>query len=279
MQDRRGPGAALFQQNIYVAYTGNGTGDQPVYMAYFGQGNSSQYIQTNFVASGNPALESFGGALYAVVNDASHNVQVLSSNGSTNFAQSWVLPGQYDYSPATASDANNLYIGLRDINDHKLTVCRYNGSYTTSSCTHFPNSNNMIFNPGMVVWNGTLYIAFEDDNGDHTVRYYTSTDGGQTITLQGGASGDQTSTEPRLAVINNTLYMGFRSNDGSHNFLYKYSTDGVNWTSSMQTGLQMESAPSMVSTDANYFDPNRIYTYYGSNDSNHSIVLAIGYGN
>ncbi len=126
----------------------------------------------------------------------------------------------------------------------------------------------MMFNPGMVYWNGVLYMAFEDTFSAHNLRMFTSTDNGQTITESTNiaAHPDQTSSVPSLIVLNNALYVGFRSNDSSQHLLYKYSTDGINYTASSDTGVAMNSGPAFVfPTGGNTY----LYNYFSSQGTYH----------
>ncbi|SEF64883.1 hypothetical protein SAMN05421819_0697 [Bryocella elongata] len=150
-----------------------------------------------------------------------------------------------------------------------------------TTCTNFPGSRAMNFNPSLAYWNGTLYIGYEEYDNTHALRMFTSTDNGQTIQENTNITNnneDTTSTEPSLLVTTQngnvppTMYVGFRSNDSGHNFLWKYSTDGVNYTASTNTGIQMTSRPVLVQ-GVSSFTPY-ITAFYSSNDSNYYLYQA-----
>ncbi len=291
--DREGFGAAIFNGQLWVAHTGPGTGDQPVYIGSVDDSSSIpgsyQYVNPSggqAYGDSNPALVAYGsggtGHMFLIINDASHNTGVWRLDGTVwNFVS--VLPVSSDYSAGAAisDDNSTLYIGLRAWNnstDETLTICRVDIASSATSCSAHPGTQKMLFNPELAFWNGTLYAAFAADNGSHSVEYYTSTDGGQTINLQTSTSGDQASVSPKLVKFNNALYMGFRSNDSSQHFLTRYTTDGINWTGSVDTGISIHGAPMMVNSGDNTGSivPRALHITNLFTDSNLNLVEYFG---
>lgn len=289
--DREGFGAAIFNHNLYVAYTQAGSGDQPVYINQVNDsgnlpGGNYSYVNPtggSAYSNANPNLVAGGGNMFLVLNNASRNTGIWKYNGS-GWDLYGSLPTSSDYSPGAAisDDGSTLYIGLRATNvpyggngpngDETMTICRVSTASFSSSCSAHPGTQKLLFNPELAYWNGTLYAAFAADDGSHTVKYFTSTDGGQTLTAQSGASSDQASISPKLVIYNGALYMGFRSNDSSQRLITKYTTDGVNWSSSVNTCCTTHSVPMMVNNLDNggtsIQRPNWIVTLFTNSNKN-----------
>jgi hypothetical protein len=221
------------------------------------------------VTTANPALQQVTILGHSYLFLAAISQQTVSSGGVSNLfrfdGNTWTSLGQIStqntlYSPSFAASSQYLFTGLQNV-DKTLTICRTDITILNdaTSCTQHPGSTPMMFNPSMAYWNGVLYMAFEDDTNNHTLRMFTSTDNGQTIAETTNIAVNnqgQSSSVPSLVVLNNALCVGFRSNDASQHFLYKYSTDGINYTASTDTGVAINSGPAFVSftgTLYNYF--------------------------
>ncbi|MGO8758124.1 MAG: hypothetical protein ACLQG3_08370 [Terracidiphilus sp.] len=244
---RPGVGAVNWNGYLWVAYLGTSTvdsaGDFSVYTAYnsgginFGNknqvtpGNSAQTV----AALGNPSLVVYNGDLYLFYNDAYGEANYIYTSDGVNWSQVYTYAGLGYFIDASQSAAvyNGLiYVGFRNHADYSLILATIDSSNDTS-WTNFP-SVTLNFNPGLAVFNDSLYIAIETDANSHNLYYYTTTGGTTLLGPYTGTATNQSSTAPTLAVFNNVLYLGFRSNDSKDNFLYMYSTDGVNWSSSIE---------------------------------------------
>ncbi len=141
----------------------------------------------------------------------------------------------------------------------------------------------MNFNPGMAVFNNTLYIAFESQANSHDLELYTSTDQGQSIQANNGLGSaqdqDQTSVAPFiLNFANKALYVGFRTNDSNQYFVNRYSTDGVNFSSdeTISNPWPIGSTPALVDGTQLSTPQNVVYNLFGSNDGNANLYTFIG---
>jgi hypothetical protein len=280
---RVGVGAANFNNELWVAYGGltsvDPKNDTYVYVAENSNGGINYGGKSQVVVSGpdtvasdaNPALAVFNGNLYLAYNDAYGNSNfVVSSDGYNWGSQVYGCnPGGnyfYDASPTLAVFGSYLYVGLRDHDTQAMVICRI-ASNNSVTVTEYP-SITLNFNPGLGVFNGSLYAAIESNANSHTIYFYTSPDGSN-WTLQTGASQDQSSTAPTLAVHNGILYMGFRSNDSRDLFFYKYSTDGVNFTTAIRGNTAVEGNPMLLEATTLTGSPYQgaLYLYWASDSS------------
>jgi hypothetical protein len=312
---REGPGVTTsFNTNFNAitytsanAPTGDAYGDNFVY--FYDYGGASHNVAINptngaAISDANPALLNTTAVSPAGVPETTIFLALNSAqNPANNFGgfttlysstteNVWsVIPNQPQItpnfpftgdSPSLAASSQYLFTGVRNSADSTLTLCATNITVANgeTTCTNFPGTTQMNFNPGLAYWNGVLYIGFEEEANAHTLRMFTSTDNGQTISENTNISNDnvdQASTEPGLlATVANgvnpsALYVGFRSNDSGVHFLYKYSTDGINFTHSVDTGQQMTSEPVLVQ-GVGSFAPD-IYLYYGFVNSNNTFSV------
>jgi hypothetical protein len=289
---RQAPAAAPFLGQEYVAFTSANDPepndqfhDMYVYIANLQNFNFQRLIpQSGTVFSDvNPALHTsrVDGRLYLAINSqqnpANNNGGFTDLFVNANGAGFTIAPFQTtapfpftDNSPSLTSSSQYLFLGARNAVDHTLTLCRFDIN-NNSTCTNFPGSRAMNFNPAMAYYNNTLYIGYEEQDNTHALRIFTSTDNGQTIsegTNITNVNEDTTSTAPTFGILtNNTthlpvLYIGFRTNDSGQSFLYRYSTDGINFAIRQGTGEQMEGSPTF-SLDTT---GSLLYNFYGSDD-------------
>jgi hypothetical protein len=261
---RPGVGAVSWNGSLWVAYLGLTSedlkGDAYVYTAYNSGGtyfeNKSQVVPQNgqiVAAISNPSLVVYNNDLYLFYNDAYGNAYyVYTSDGvnwsGVNLAATMTYQGDVVASPSAVVFNGSIYVGLEcqpsqpcQISNNTLLISSINASNQVTS-TNYPGIG-VIFNPGLGVFNNTLYIAIESTLSSHAIYYYTSTDGVTLSPPNAGAASDQTSTSPSLAVFNNVLYLAFRSNDSSDNFLYKYTTNGTTWSSSIKPHIGIGGNP------------------------------------
>jgi hypothetical protein len=273
-------------------------GDQYVYYGTSGQQPARILGSTGGVFSdANPALLNVSAVgpqvppLYLAVNSNQNPARNFGGftglfvfNG-TNWSLSPSQPPSNNfpftqYSPSLAHSNQYLFLGVTNAADHTVTICRTDITVPSgaTSCTNFPGSRAMNFNPGLAYWNGVLYIAFEEFDNNHNLRMFTSTDNGQTIAENTNITVnnvDQSSSAPSLAVFNDALYVGFRSNDGSHQNLYKWSTDGINYTFNTSTGVSSTSGPNFVPITLTPPGAVYLYNYFTTDDSSHNLSLDI----
>jgi hypothetical protein len=295
---RQTPAGVVFPitQRLYMTYTSNNsTGD--VYgdkYLYFGSqtGGGAIYGPPSYlnpsggsaISNTNPGMGVFNNKLYVVMNTIGsgstgpgYGPAFVSSSDGVNWG---IVTGistgvATDSAPGVASDGTYLYMGFRNAGDHTLVLCRMNASEVVT-CTNFPGTRTMGFNPGLKVFNGALYVGFQDLSS-HNLEYYKSTDQGQTIgNLITTAANDQTSTPPSLETHNGYLYMGFRTNDGDHKFLYKYSADGTNWTSGPDPHYTMGGAPVLVDGVGLQYYSNFLYNLFSQNGSPYYLYSSYG---
>lgn len=305
---REGIGAAVFNTDplqqpqytrLYTVYTptndpvGDQYGDNYIHiMSTEGGGMpyGDQRTQSNtgtVMSDANPSLTASGATslhgpyLYLAANSQQQGggfggyTNVFRSTDALHFE---VGPQPYlgiwtDYSPSLTTDpaTNDVYLGVRNIGDHTLALCRLAAATDQWTCQNFPGSRHMGFNPGLAFWNGVLYVGFVEEDNAHRLRMFTSYDQGQTINENTDiANSDASSSNPSLVVYNNRLYVGFRSNDSGHNFLYKYSTNGLNYSGSYTTNnTKLGGAPMMVSAEGLPYYSNQLWNFNSANDSTH----------
>lgn len=279
---RQGVGAAVFNNTLFVAYADPYLVDQfqnsTVYIMRSTNGidfsppervviySISQYI----VSSATPALAVFNGKLYIAWNTGQGSANFASSSdGSTwdGFVEGYRT--NVDNSPSIASFNGVLYSGVRNAQDQTLEFCRI-FTDDTNYCVQWPN-NRLGFNPGLGVFNGQLYIGYQDIN-THDIWFLYTADGNNFVT-SGNATNDQTSTAPAFAVHNNILYLGFRTNDGDHKFLYKYSYDGVNFSGGVDPHYQMGGPSGLIDGSGLAYSiyNGNLFNLFTSNDTSHNL--------
>jgi hypothetical protein len=202
-----------------------------------------------------------------VYTDGFGNTQFLHTSDGVNWgADLGLVTTGITGSPSLAVFGPNLFVGLLNKSKVTLTLASI-AENNTVTVENYP-SITLNFNPGLAVFNNTLFIATETNADSHDIIYYTSTDGLTLSSANTGAASDQTSTAPTLAVFNNVLYLGFRSNDSSDNFLYKFTTDGTTWSSSIEPHIGIGGNPLLVAaTTLSGPDNNRIFMLFASESS------------
>lgn len=289
---RPGVGAAVLGNTMQILFTptndpyGDPFNDQYVHVvttngSSFTTDQRVNAITGNTVSDANPSVTVAGATIYLTVNSSQSSSNpnnggftgVFQSTDGLNYtlAPQPPLNGEYVlYSPSMTTDQStgDVYLGYTNAADFTLTLCRLASGATSWTCQNFPGTREMGYNPGLVYWNGVLYIGFTQKANSHDCDLFTSTDHGQTIQENTSLGNDQSSSNPSLAVYNNVLYYGFRSNDSGDNFLYKYSLDGVNFSSHQTTNnTKLGGAPMMVNGAGLQYNSNLLWNFNSANDS------------
>ena len=233
---RQGPAATAFGNSVYVAYTStspNGSGYNAINNVYFGSnGNFSQVVATNssVVSNVNPALVTVPGS-FANLSSAQSMILAVGTGAGGGFYSGPVDLLYYNpnslewtsfaspnsganlnypnavFSPSLSYDAvaKILYLGYANVNDNTLVLCKTSNVSTPLNCNLLPGSGGMNFNPGMAVFNNTLYIAFESQANSHDLELYTSTDQGQSIQANNGLGSAQDQDQTSVGAIHPQL--------------------------------------------------------------------------
>ncbi|WP_338554637.1 S-layer homology domain-containing protein [Paenibacillus sp. KS-LC4] len=256
---------AVFNNELYEAWQEtNGSADQIRVKKYNGtswtslDGNGTTGLNVDTTkATYQPAMTEYDGALYlawAERNSTSNinQIKVKKYNGT-----SWTsVDGGSDglnidasrgaTSPALTVYNNNLYIAWNEVNDNnanQIRLKKYDGTAWTSADGGGANGLNVNTSmgaaiPKMAVYNGSLYVAWQETNGSavqiRAKKYdgtaWTSIDGGGTTGLN--INGAKTGAIPSLAVFNNALYLAWDEIVGTNdNQIRVKKYDGSAWTS------------------------------------------------
>jgi len=262
----------------------------------------NNYAQASY-SNANPSIAVVNGTIYvayvavtgAAQGSEPTNTMYITSS-TTGGAYSWTNPVAVgtlyntgvDYSPSMIAYNGNLYIGNHSVNGtsdpfHAIGLCVSATPTLNFSCSAVPNPSGGFvtagYNPGLAVFNNTLYMGYVTDANSHDMYYITSpisspfSFSGPNTSL----SGSQSSCAPHLDVWNGNLNFDVRTNDGAQKFSQRHSSNGSSWSSWPDAHISIAGEPAIVSgaglagADANYN-----YMFYATDDSNNYLVITRG---
>ncbi|ADV82433.1 hypothetical protein [Terriglobus saanensis] len=288
---RETPAAAVYNGQMYVAYTSTSVADQfGNKYVYVGSGTGAAYSGFGYInpsggvasSNTNPSLVAFKGRLYLAFNNAAPTgtefTDIVSFDG-TSWGVVTGLPvsGNVLYSPSLATDGTYLYVALLDAATRTMTLCK-SADGSTFSCTNFAGSlpDSLGYNPGLAVYNGVLYAGWVTNANSHDMYYYTSSDQGVTWTKSNALDGSQSSCAPHLGAHNGILWYDVRTNDDAHKFSQRYTTNGVSWANGADAHLAMEGEPAIQDGSGLSIFSQYFYLFYASNDGTNTLNVTLG---
>jgi len=272
--ERNGVSAVAWNGGIWVAETStqgcsgvNGHSDCPVMISNnLGSGGGSSiyfsvpapaystyFVGGQILGNSNPALLAVGTTLYLAVNDSYGSAYIFYSTDGSNFngtlSGNWTQNYLIGYSPSLALDSssNTLYVGYWNSETYNPILCSANAStHTSNGCQNLTGLRTMNFNPGIAVYDGLLYMGFEDRGDSHCLYFYKYTPSTNGFAFWNPLNcGEQTSSAPSLATHNGELYVAFRTNDSSQKFTVRVSTTGNDLGYRQQPGFSTDGPPDL----------------------------------
>ncbi len=247
----------------------------------FAQANPSYSAggQANNLLTTSPSLATFNGTTYIAYGyngilyiAASPDGVNWNSGVNTGFATAVS-------DPAIAVHGTQLYVIFPTSTGFQETVSNdgVNWSSPVGIVINSSTGYNYSFgHPGLVDWNGTLYLSFiatTPSNPSPTIQV-ASADGSGTFfsNISVPAAQYNTNSGSSLVVFNNRLWVSFT--EGPSNLPVLASTsDAANWTSSVDTGFEVGGDPSLVVFSAGG-GPPALYIFGRSNFSENNLWVA-----
>lgn len=250
------PAAVSFAGNLYVFYKGSGD-DSRIYVAKPEGGNilagefwNAQPLNPAINTSTSPGAAVHNNTLYMLYKGAGTDSGVYiakSSNGNVSDGNSWSasrLNPAINTSAAPAVTAFNgilymLYKGPGG--DANIYIARSTGGDVSDGSTWNASRLNPGINtsdaPGVVVYNGALYMFYKGFGGDANIYIARSTGGdimdGAAWTFTRLNPGINTTGTPKPVVIGNSLYLFYKGMEGNIWIAQPQGTDvfdGNAWT-------------------------------------------------
>jgi hypothetical protein len=269
-----GVGTAIWNNNLYVAYTDN-SGNGDLWLIHTSDGTTfsapTQVTSspTAVYSANNPSLAVYSGALYVAYVDSSGGPDYVSTTDGTSFsAVNKLCGGTAGASPSMAVFNSKLFMGYLNATNHTLSVCTIETGYITSY-SQYP-SISLGDSPSLGVFGSTLYIAYRDNSSSHYIYLaYSST--GTSFTVSTGPNSSHTSTAPSIVVHNGYLYILFRQNSSGDRLYYTYSSNGSSFSSPIEVGITMGGPPSGVTATFNCCSSlnGDLFAVFRQNDTGH----------
>lgn len=275
---RPGIAGVYFNNQVWGAVTRTGSYPEVQMINNGGGTGTTFYSQSAVIVGGvyalsnvNPALTQMNGYLYLAYTDQNGLNYVVSSTDGVNWtgpsaSTASGLPSATQYSPSITADpaTGTIYIAYANGQYYTPVVCKWVPG-SSASCTQYYSLDTENFNPGIVFWNGTVYLGYEHRGDSHCLYFYKynpSTTGMTAWTPIG--CDEQTSAGPSLAIHNNQLYVAFRTNDSSAKFTIRVSPDGNTLNFRQQPGFTMDGYPQLVEIPGTVSSLMNIYPRYSA---------------
>lgn len=288
---RETPAAAVFNTEMYVAYTSTSVADSygNKYL-YVGHGTGQSYSGFGYInpssglaaSNANPSMVTFKSNLYLAFNSAgasgTESANIVSFNGTSWGAVTGLpIAASVGFSPSLATDGTYLYVGLMDAATRTMTLCK-SSTGTSFTCTNFASAlpTQMGYNPGLAYFNGVLYAGWVTNANSHDMYYYTSTNQGASWSTSSALDGSQSSCAPHLGVHGSYLWYDVRTNDDSHKFSQRNSSNGSSWGSGSDAHINMGGEPGVVDGAGLAIYGGYFYLFYSSDDGTNTLYVTIG---
>lgn len=259
------PGVVVFNNWLYVIY--KGAHSNTLYSCWYDgkkwNGNikiSDQRGKISPESNYCPNAAVYKGTLFIVYKGANSN-ELYSAcfDGTTWFGDKKISsqPGnispESNYNPGMVVFDDKLYIIYKSPNSDDLYTAYYQDD-TWFGNTKIKDQQGGIspqsdHNPGVAVFNNSMYIIYKGANTDklYTALYDgTSWQGNQKISDQKGDITPESNYCPNAAVLNNKLYIVYK---GAHSDnIYTATFDGNSWAGN----TKIEDQPGGISPETNY---------------------------
>ncbi|MBS1911831.1 MAG: hypothetical protein JST22_07580 [Bacteroidetes bacterium] len=233
------PALAAYNNLLYMAWRGAGSGDDEIYYAAF-NGNGTAWSAQNraggFGISDSPALAVYNGLLYMAWRGAGSGddeIYYAAFNGSSWSGQNRAGGFGISGSPTLAVYNGLLYMAWRGAGsgDDEIYYAAFNGS--SWSGQNRAGSFGISGSPALCAFNGLLYMAWRGAGSGDDKIYYAAFNGsswsGQNRAGNFGISGS-----PALCAFSDRLYMTWRgAGNGDEKFYYAAFNDS-SWSEQEQ---------------------------------------------
>ncbi|HEX4964274.1 MAG TPA: sialidase family protein, partial [Thermoanaerobaculia bacterium] len=235
------PAAVSFNGSLYFLYKGSG-GDSRIYVAQPPSGDildgaawSANPLNPGINTSTAPAVAAFNGTLYMLYKGVPGDSNVYIARPTANnvgdgagWSANRLNPGiNTSAAPAVATLNSNLYMLYKGSGgDTNVYIASSNAPATggdifdgsTWSATRLNPGINTSVAPGVVVFNGVLYMFYKGSGNDTNIYIARSTGGnildGSTWSATRLNLGINTVSAPRPVVVGNSLYLFYMGSGG-----------------------------------------------------------------
>ena len=235
------PAAAMFHDQLYLAWTGEGDHNLNVIASTDGQNfanrvtlDGSRPGAPNETSEGSPALAVFNDRLYlAWTGEGDHNLNIISTNNGQDFGNKVTLDGSRpgvpnetsEESPALAVFNNRLYLAWTGQGGHNLNIISSDNGQDFANPVTFDGSRPGAPNetsegsPALAVFHDRLYVGWIGE-GDHNPNMMSSDNGqdfANPVALDGSRPGVPNETSegsPALTADQDSLYIAWPGQGG-----------------------------------------------------------------
>jgi hypothetical protein len=202
----------------------------------------------------NDAVPAACGIATAVYNGSLYMAFANQATGGLAVVEATPIPGNAGYTYTVAHRDNNVSLtsapGMIVSNGNLIIIYgtsnySVNGSYVTvlsgSTWTDEEQNSNAPTQPGLVNFNGTLYVITKQNNSDNGC-FVAEANASTGVAISGSSkqiAGCFTGSGIAAAVFNNNIVFAIQSNASSHNLWAFSSPDGSTWHSTSYTNNQL----------------------------------------